>query len=94
VTAEEAAVKMQKERGHVVIGCPPQEKFPAIGDRTSNFAGGILQVHKLRVIRKTDRPDWEEQVKAIFGPRHRANKKHPPMPGERFFSCTLEDDES
>ena len=94
MTGEEAAIKMQKERGHVVIGCPPQDKFPQIGDHLQYFAGAFLQMHVLHVIGETDRPDWEKQVKAIFGPKHRANKKHPPIPGQRFFSCTLEDDES
>jgi hypothetical protein len=94
VTGEEAAVKMQKERGHVVIGCPPQDTFPKIGSRITTFAGALLFDHILLVIGETDRQDWESQVAAIFGPKHRNNKKHPPRPGQRFFSCTLEDDES
>ena len=94
MTGEDAAIKMQRERGHVVIGCPPQGKFPRIGDRLQRFAGYWLRMHLLHVIGETDRPDWEEQVKAIFGPKHPANKKHPALPGQRFFRCTLEDDES
>jgi hypothetical protein len=94
VTGEVAAIKMQTERGHVVIGCPPQDKFPQIGDRIQHFAGAFLLTHVLHVIAETDRADWEEQVKAIFGPKHPANRKHPKLPGQRFFSCTLEDDES
>jgi hypothetical protein len=53
---------MQNERGHVVIGCPPQQKFPELGDQLKFFAGAPLTMHKLQVIAETDRTDWQQQV--------------------------------
>ena len=90
MTGEAAAVKMQKERGYVVIGFPPpvdgEAQIPTIH---REFAGALLASHNLMIIGPTDRADWETQVVAIFGPKHRANRSHPPLDGERFYRGTL-----
>ena len=88
MTGEAAAVKMQKERGYVVIGFPPpvdgEDPIPTIH---REYAGALLTSHNLMIIGPTDRADWEAQVTAIFGPKHCANRSHPPLDGQRFYRC-------
>jgi hypothetical protein len=91
MTAEEAAVKLQKERGHIVIGYPPNSALlPMIGNRLYNFAGGALLHFDLVMIGETDRKDWDVQVHALFGTRVPKRAKHPVEDGQTFYACTLE----
>jgi hypothetical protein len=90
MTGEAAAIKMQKERGYVVIGFPPPlEGEATIPSIQTEFASAELLFHKLVITGSTDRADWEAQVAAIFGAKSPVNKRHPPADGQRFFRCTL-----
>lgn len=90
MTGEAAAVKMQEERGYVVIGFPPPvENEAPIPSIQTEFASTKLLFHKLVITGSTDRADWEAQGVAIFGAKSPVNKRHPPADGQRFFRCTL-----
>jgi hypothetical protein len=90
MTGEDAAKKMQAERGYVVIGFPPplKDELP-IPQVHTEFASAPLLFHTLLIVGKAKRKDWEQQAAMIFGPSHPACKKHPAQFGQRFFRCTL-----
>ncbi len=93
MTATEAAMKMQQERGYVVIGFPESVEGHD-GEIVTSFAGQTLLGHNLVVRTETNYADWQAQVAAIFGAKHPANKKHPKKAGQTFFRCDLVSEKS
>ena len=91
MTGEDAAIRMQRERGYVVIAFPPATENEApIPSVHTEFASAPLLSHELIIKTTTNRKDWEQQVEAIFGKGHPACKKNPPLFGQRFFRCELQ----
>jgi hypothetical protein len=94
MTATDAALKMMKQRGYVVVACLGEqlpEDEPAVGNTLDKFAGCFLPCYLLEITEPTDRADWEAQVLAIFG------KPKRPLNGDdltaTFWRCKLIDDE-
>ena len=88
--AEEAAIKLHRERGHVVVGYTDALESPVkLGDYLRAFCGGPLINHRLVVEEETSRLDWDEQIRHIFGAVS-TPLNLPPAERQRFYRCRLE----
>jgi len=88
LTALIAAQMCMAQRGHVVIGFPPDSRTSVWkGSTLRNFAGSRIEGHCLVVIRRTSREDWDQQARLLFGDD--GPRIHPKERGQRFYACEL-----
>lgn len=88
MTGLDAAKKMMKERGYVVVGILPH--LPCkVGEILFNFAGAYLDDHELVVTKPTDLADWDAQVLAIFGDPKKDKNGKKVKGGGTYWRATL-----
>jgi hypothetical protein len=84
--ALDAAEKMMKERGYVVIGIRPDGQSRHVGSVEYSFGARLLQRgHTLVVSDETNRADWDAQWNALLPEK----AQDPPEEGQRFYRCWL-----
>ncbi len=87
LTPTHAAQKAMRVRGHVVVGFPPEtDRFIAVGELLTDFAGGFMDSYNLRVESVSDRQDWVAQFQLLFPGQQDPNQ---PCDKQRFFRCKL-----
>lgn len=86
--AIEAARRMVRERGYVVIAILPAFAYRP-GDRTPHFGGAALQEGaQLQIDSATDREDYAVQAVALFGSTEPIDKE-PPVEIGGYWRCSL-----
>jgi hypothetical protein len=78
---------VEKQRGYVVIGIPPDTN-PELepGDRLGKFANHWLDTCHLVITERTTLKDWRDQAKAL-----RIKDQNSHKPGEQFWGCRVVD---
>ena len=97
--ALEAARRVQRERGYVVLGFPPNELLeakrqvpPSVGMALNNFGGQDLSFGWcLEIYDETNRADWESQFALLFPGKKDQNPK---LKGQSFWRARLFQDAS
>jgi putative Ca2+/H+ antiporter (TMEM165/GDT1 family) len=86
ITATAAAELMMKECGYIVVRIAPP-LFPEAGMGLSHFAGQTIPGKQILVEGRTDRRDWDQQNRLVFGKGFvDPNRK---TRGTRFYRCHL-----
>lgn len=85
MTATEGALLAMKEMGRVIVGTPigAARPLPA-GYILFSFAGRPLVKHRLRIMGKATRKDWDAQVQ-LFG----LTDSNEHIRGEKFYTAEL-----
>ena len=99
--ALEAARRVQRERGYVVLGFLPNELLeakqqipPSIGMAAHNFGGQNFALSDgwcLKIYGATNRADWESQFALLFPGK---NDQNPKLKGQSFWRARLFQDAS
>lgn len=78
--AEEACVRLMKERGYVVVGIPStwlnlHDESEIQTSAVKHFAGHELNNGTINLTEETTRKDWSEQAILLFGSKEEAAKR-------------------